>query len=79
MTRTGTQFRLTKRQREIVALVTTGLSNKEIGRKLNVTEGTVKLHLHAIYSKLGVPNRTMLALLALQSSDGLESIFTRLV
>ena len=56
---------LTRRQHEITALVAEGLSNKEIGRLLKITEGTVKLHLHAIYSKLGVPNRTALALTTL--------------
>ena len=53
---------LTRRQHEITALVAESLSNKEIARLLKITEGTVKLHLHAIYSKLGVPNRTALAL-----------------
>ena len=74
MIRMGSQFadsRLTRRQHEIVSLVSTGLSNKEIARRLNVTEGTVKLHLHAIYAKLGIPNRTKLALFAWQNSDGL--------
>ena len=74
MIRMDSQFtdsRLTRRQHEIVWLVSTGLSNKEIGRKLNVTEGTVKMHLHTIYAKLGIRNRTKLALLALQNSDGL--------
>ena len=42
-------------------LVAQGLSNKQIGRKLNITEGTVKLHLHEIYVRVGVRNRTVLA------------------
>jgi DNA-binding CsgD family transcriptional regulator len=54
---------LTRRQHEIAALVAEGLSNKEIAWPLKITEGTVKLHLHAIYSKLEVPNRTALAVL----------------
>ncbi len=53
---------LTRRQHEITALVAKSLSNKEIARVLKITEGTVKLHLHAIYYKLAVPNRTALAL-----------------
>ena len=40
---------LTSREREIALLVCTGLSNKQIARRLNVTEGTVKVHLHNIY------------------------------
>ena len=59
---------LTRRQHEITALIAEGLSNKEIARVLKITEGTVKLHLHAIYSKLGVPNRTALALSTLVSA-----------
>jgi DNA-binding NarL/FixJ family response regulator len=65
---------LTRRQYEIVELVCTGISNKEIGRRLNVTEGTVKMHLHAIYQKLGVRNRTVLALWALQSRSNAEKL-----
>lgn len=56
---------LTLREQEIVALVTEGQSNKEIARKLNLSDGTVKIHLHNIYQKLGVSNRTALAALAL--------------
>ena len=64
-----TQSTLTRREHEIVACVTQALSNKEIGRQLKVTEGTVKMHLHAIFAKLGIPNRTKLALMALQNPD----------
>jgi DNA-binding NarL/FixJ family response regulator len=56
---------LTSREREIALLVCTGLSNKQIARRLDVTEGTVKVHLHNIYVKFAIRNRTMLALLAL--------------
>jgi DNA-binding NarL/FixJ family response regulator len=55
---------LTAREREVVKLVTGGLSNKEVGRALNLAEGTVKIHLHNIYEKLGVPNRTALVAFA---------------
>ena len=48
---------LTSREREIVLALAEGLSNKEVGRRLNISEGTVKVHLHNIYSKLGVSNR----------------------
>jgi two-component system, NarL family, nitrate/nitrite response regulator NarL len=56
---------LTARERELVLLVSDGLSNKEIARKIGVTEGTVKIHLHNIYQKLGVTNRTSMVSLAL--------------
>ena len=46
---------LTSREREIVlTLASGGLSNKDVGRRLNLSEGTVKVHLHNIYQKLGV-------------------------
>ena len=56
---------LTRREREVTALVAEGLPNKEVGRRLNLTEGTVKIHLHNIYCKIGVANRTALAVMAL--------------
>jgi DNA-binding CsgD family transcriptional regulator len=55
---------LTSREREIVLALVEGLSNKGIGRRLNISEGTVKVHLHNIYNKLEVKNRTALAALA---------------
>ena len=51
---------LTAREQEIVALVSAGHSNKTIARKLQVREGTIKTHLHAIYLKLGIANRASL-------------------
>jgi two-component system, NarL family, nitrate/nitrite response regulator NarL len=57
---------LTSRKREVVSLVSQGLSNKEVAQRLNIAEGTVKLHLHRIYSQLGVRNRTALAALAMR-------------
>jgi two-component system, NarL family, nitrate/nitrite response regulator NarL len=55
---------LTSREREVVSALAEGLSNKNVGRRLNLSEGTVKVHLHNIYSKLGVKNRTALVVLA---------------
>jgi DNA-binding NarL/FixJ family response regulator len=60
---------LTARERELVVLATEGLSNKEIARRLGVTEGTVKIHLHNVYQKLGVTNRTAMTALALAHRD----------
>jgi DNA-binding NarL/FixJ family response regulator len=51
---------LTARQQEVMLLVAQGLSNKEIARRLNISEGTVKIHLHTIYHHLGLRNRTAL-------------------
>jgi DNA-binding NarL/FixJ family response regulator len=49
---------LTAREREILTLVSEGLTNATIGKQLWVTEQTVKFHLSNIYRKLGVSNRT---------------------
>ena len=51
---------LTAREREVMRLVAEGLPNKEVARRLALTEGTVKTHLHHIYQKIGVTNRTAL-------------------
>lgn len=55
---------LTDRERQIMSLVSEGLSNKEIGRRLNIVDGTIKVHLHHIFRKLEISNRTVLAALA---------------
>ena len=55
---------LTHRERQIAHLVSKGLSNKQIGRELNISDGTIKVHLHRIYQKLAISNRTALALRA---------------
>src|SRR6516165_9441008 len=60
---------LTDRERQIMRLVSEGLSNKEIARRLNITDGTIKVHLHHIFQKLDVGNRTALAALAISRSD----------
>jgi len=51
---------LTERQRQVATLACQGLSNKIIGAQLGVAEGTIKIHLHAIYDQLGVHSRTQL-------------------
>jgi two-component system nitrate/nitrite response regulator NarP len=52
---------LTKRRRQVAKLACRGLSNREIAEKLGVNEGTVKVHLHAVYEKLNIHSRTKLA------------------
>jgi LuxR family transcriptional regulator, maltose regulon positive regulatory protein len=49
---------LTEREREVVCLAAQGMSNDEIGKQLALALGTVKWHLHNIYEKLKVRNRT---------------------
>ncbi len=49
---------ITDREKEILTLLSKGLLYKEIGEQLHITTGTVKQHLHKIYEKLHVQNRT---------------------
>lgn len=49
---------LSRRENEVLEKLANGLSYREIGTQLNITEGTVKQHIHKIYSKLHVSNRT---------------------
>ena len=60
---------LTDREHQIMCLVSGGLSNKEIGRRLNISDGTIKVHLHHIYEKLEISNRTALAALAISQKS----------
>jgi DNA-binding NarL/FixJ family response regulator len=59
-TRPNVLTALTKRQRQVATLACNGFSNKEIAAKLLVAEGTVKVHLHAVYDKLNIHSRTKL-------------------
>ncbi|MBA3490957.1 MAG: response regulator transcription factor [Rubrobacteraceae bacterium] len=56
--RAGDLAALSVRQREILGYVVEGLSNAEIGRRLYLSESTIKQHLRAAYKLLGVSNRT---------------------
>lgn len=60
---------LTRREREILACVAEGSSNHSIAQKLSISEQTVKTHLSRIYSKLGVKNRLVAALLFYGKAD----------
>ena len=59
---------LTERQREVLLLLSEGLSNKGIANRLDLSEGTVKLHVSAIMRALGARNRTEAAMVAEQLS-----------
>jgi DNA-binding NarL/FixJ family response regulator len=57
---------LSNRELEVLALIAKGLSNKEIASALHLVEGTVKLHVTSILSKLGVADRTQAILVAIK-------------
>jgi two-component system NarL family response regulator len=61
-----TRSELTAREMEVLELIVKGKTNKEIGAELGVAEGTVKIHINNILSKLGVSDRTQAATFALQ-------------
>ena len=63
-----TKAGLTQREVEIVQAVATGMRNRDIAKKLHVTEGTVKVHLHNIYEKLNVRTRVELVNLVREKS-----------
>jgi len=58
---------LTDREKEILGLMTTGATNKEIAHQLTISLGTVRFHVSNILQKMGVSNRTEAASLALQN------------
>jgi NarL family two-component system response regulator LiaR len=57
---------LTPRELDVLRLVVEGFANKEIARRLTITEKTVKTHVSSILQKLGVPDRTGAAVLAIR-------------
>jgi len=58
--------RLTPREREVLQLLVEGHANKYVARRLLITEKTVKTHVSSILQKLGVPDRTAAAVLAIR-------------
>jgi NarL family two-component system response regulator LiaR len=67
-----TEDPLTKRELEVLKLVARGLSNQDIAEQIVVSEGTVRIHISNILSKLHLANRTQAALYALK--EGLASL-----
>ena len=66
----GTLDALTSREREVLAELAKGRSNREIARALGVSEKTVKAHVSSVLAKLGVQDRTQAALLAVRHERG---------
>ncbi len=60
---------LTGREREVLAQIADGRSNREIARLLRVSEKTVKTHVSSVLAKLGVADRTQAALLAVRELE----------
>ncbi|ASY82123.1 response regulator transcription factor [Pectobacterium polaris] len=58
--------KLSERQHEVLQLIASGASNKQISRTLNISAGTVKSHLESIFRRLNVRNRTQAAIVLLE-------------
>ena len=58
---------LSPRDREILALVVEGLTNKEIGRRIGLQEVTIKAHLRSLYRRIGAANRAQAVRISLQN------------
>lgn len=59
---------LSAREREVLGLLTEGLTTKEMARRLGITERTVKFHVHSLCAKLGAANRAQAVALATQQN-----------
>jgi LuxR family maltose regulon positive regulatory protein len=70
---TGSRPRLTEREAAVAELVAAGLSNKAVGKTLNIAEDTVKKTLKKIFRKLGASNRAALARIVAEQRTGLEN------
>jgi two-component system nitrate/nitrite response regulator NarL len=56
---------LSGREREVLLLIAEGLPNKEVARRLSLSDGTVRIHMHNIYQKTGIASRPALTAMAL--------------
>lgn len=65
-------LRLQHRQAQVAMLVCRGLTSQQIGKRLDISESTVKTHLERIYTKLDVYSRTEMVALALGISEGVS-------
>ncbi len=66
----GREMGLTERESELLSLLPTGMTNRELGSQLYVSENTIKTQLRSLYAKLGVRNRAQAASLAGQGILG---------
>ena len=69
------EFGLTERQAQVLALVARGLSNREIAGHLDLSEGTVKIHVTAILKTLGVASRTQALIAVMRYGIDLGAAF----
>lgn len=68
---------LSEKEREIVALAGKGLRNKEIAQKLEISELTVKTHLHRVFKKLNIKTRSQLITFSIKDNAVKNSLYNR--
>ena len=59
---------MTKRELDVLKLLAVGMYNKEVGKRLEISERTVKNHVSNIFKKLGVTDRTQAAVFAIRNN-----------
>lgn len=65
---------LTERELEISGLIRAGLRNREIASRCGLTEGTVKVHLHSIFQKLGIKSRSELIIIMMSMDSDMPAV-----
>ena len=65
---------LTERELEIAGLIRAGLRNREIAARCGLTEGTVKVHLHSIFQKLGIKSRSELIIMMMSIDSEIPAV-----
>jgi len=68
-----TRFGLSRREQQLVGLIRLGLSNKEIANRLNLSEQTIKNHVHRILRKVGANDRLEIVELCASESENVET------
>jgi DNA-binding NarL/FixJ family response regulator len=66
-------MKLTKREQDVLVLLLKGMSNKEIGRAMGISDGTVKVHLTSIFDKSKIRSRVKLMAAMNKSTEGKRS------
>lgn len=71
----GAQVRLTRREQQLIPLINRGLTNKEIANQLNVSEQTIKTHVHRILHKVGAEGRQSLSGIRYYPGESTPGVF----
>ena len=75
MSVTSAEIGLTERQAQVLSLMVKGLSNRDIGAQLDLSEGTVKIHATAVFKALGVTSRTQALVAVARYGIDFEDVF----